>query len=211
MSSAEKFWDKSAEKDSKSKISDLDNYQKKLDETQSLLEPHMRVLEFGCGTGSTAITHAPYVKHIDAIDISNNMLEIARDKARAAGVDNVVFTHSNLSEFNVADASVDVVLGLSILHLLPDHVATLRKVERVLKPGGYFISSTACLGNSVLRFIKLIAPVAKKLGLMPDFFVFTENELAAEISDAGFEIEQRWHHGNGGMKVFIIARKSALE
>lgn len=209
MSSAEKFWDKSADKYSKSKISDLESYQKKLDETQRLLEPHMHVLEFGCGTGSTAITHAPYVKHIDAIDISNNMLEIGRDKARAAGVDNIVFTHSSLSEFNAAEASVDVVLGLSILHLLPDRDATLKEVKRVLKPGGYFVSSTACLGNSVLRFIKLIAPVVKKLGLMPDFFVITESELATEISDAGFEIQQQWHHG--GMKVFIIARKSVSE
>jgi len=208
MSNAEKFWDKSAEKYSKSKISDLANYQKKLKDTQSLFEPHMRVLEFGCGTGSTAITHAPFVKHIDAIDISGNMLEIGRSKARAAGIDNIVFTHGNLLDFNAAESSVDIVLGLSILHLLPDLDATLKEVERILKPGGYFVSSTVCLGNSPLRFIKLIAPLAKKLGLMPDFFVFTENELVSEIAGAGFDIEQQWHHGSGAVKVFIVARNT---
>ncbi len=210
MSGAEKFWDKSAEKYSKSKISDPVSYQKKLAETQRLFRPSMRVLEFGCGTASTAIAHAPFVKHIDAIDIAENMLAIGRDKARSAGIDNITFTHGSLSDFNAANSSVDVVLGMSVLQLLPDRESTLIEVERILKPGGYFVSSTACLGNSLLRFIKLIAPIAKILGLMPEFFVLTEKELADEIAGAGFEIQQQWHHGSGGMTVFIIARKIAL-
>lgn len=208
MSGAQKFWDKAAEKYSKSKISDPASYQRKLNETQGLLKPTMRVLEFGCGTASTAIVHAPFVSHIDAIDISENMLEIGRGKARAAGIDNITFTRGSLVEFNAADSSVDIILGMSVLHLLPDRESTLVEVERILKPGGYFVSSTACLGNSPLRFIKLIAPVAKLLGLMPDFFVLAENELAAEIASMGFDIEQQWHHGSGGMTVFIIARKA---
>jgi len=207
MSDSEKFWDKSAEKYSKSKISDLESYEKKLAETQSLLNPHMRILEFGCGTGSTAIAHAPFVEHIDAIDISDNMLEIGRGKARDAGVENITFTRGTLTEFNAEDASVDAVLGLSILHLLPDRETTLNEVHRILKPGGYFINSAVCLGDSLLRFIKLISPMAKALGLMPDFFVFTEDELATEITNSGFEIERQWNHDGGGVKVFIIARK----
>ncbi len=51
----------------------------------------MEVLEFGCGTGTTAITHAPYVKHIRAIDISSNMIEIAQRKADAKNIKNVTF------------------------------------------------------------------------------------------------------------------------
>jgi len=207
MSDSEKFWNKSAEKYSKSKITDIASYQKKLAETQSLLKPQMRILEFGCGTGSTAIAHAPYVEHIDAIDISENMLEIGRGKARDAGVDNISFTRGTLSEYNAEDSSVNVVLALSILHLLPDRESTINEVERILKPGGYFISSTVCLGDSLLRYIKLIAPMAKALELMPDFFVITENELATEITSSNFEIERKWHHDGGGKKVFIIARK----
>ncbi len=210
MSDAEKFWDKSAEKYSKSKISDLASYEKKLAETQSLFEPHMRVLEFGCGTGSTAIEHAPHVKHIDAIDISENMLEIGREKARVAGINNIAFTRNTLSEFKAAESSFDVVLGLSILHLLPNRDAVLKEVSRVLRPGGYFVSSTVCLGSSPLRFIKLIAPMAKILGIMPEFHVFTKNELVSEIADAGFKIERQWHHDSGGLKVFIIAQKIEL-
>ena len=81
MEYSAKFWEKIADQYSKESIADEAAYQKKLQVTQEYLKPHMEVLEFGCGTGSTAIIHAPYVKHIRAIDFSSNMIEIARRKA----------------------------------------------------------------------------------------------------------------------------------
>lgn len=167
----------------------------------------MRIMEFGCGTGTTAIHHAPHVQHIDAIDISENMLEIARGKARGAGIDNITFTRGTLAEFNAEDASFDAVLGLSVIHLLPDRKAVIAEVARILKPGGIFVSSTVCLGHSYLRFIKLVAPLGKMLGLMPDVFVLTEAELTSEVTRAGFKIERQWHHGKSFLVVFMVARK----
>ena len=81
MHHSAKFWDKIAERYSKQPIADEAAYQKKLKVTQEYFQPDLEVLEFGCGTGSTAIIHAPYVKHIRAIDISSNMIDIAQDKA----------------------------------------------------------------------------------------------------------------------------------
>ena len=167
----------------------------------------MNILEFGCGTGTSAICHAPYVQHIDAIDISENMLEIARTKAREASIDNISFHKGTLTEFNAGPASLDAVLGLSVIHLLPDRANVLAEAARILKPGGIFVSSTACLGSSYLRFIKLLAPLGKLIGLMPDVFVLTEKELVAEIENAGFEINIQWHHGLHNMSVFIVARR----
>lgn len=60
------------------------------------------------------------------------------------------------------------------------------------------------LGNSPFRFIKYAAPLAKKLNLMPDVFIFTEERLATQIKTAGFKIESQWSHG---MTVFIIGKK----
>ena len=211
MTKSDKFWDKTAERYAKSPISDEETYQNKLAETQSFLGPGMRIAEFGCGTGTTAIQHAPHVQHIDAIDISENMLEIGRGKARAAGVDNITFTLGTLIEFNAEDASMDAVLGLNVIHLLPDRQAVFAEVARILKPGGVFVSSTACLGHSLLRFIKLVAPLGKMMGLMPDVYIMTEAELANEITRAGFKIERQWHHGKGGIAVFMIARKESPE
>lgn len=207
MSDSQKFWDKMAARYEKSSVSDEAAYQRKLAETQSFFRSNMRVAEFGCGTGTTAIHHAPQVQHIDAIDISQNMIEIGREKARNAGVDNITFTRGTLAEFNAEDASFDAVLGLSVIHLLPDRDDVIAEVVRILKPGGIFVSSTACLGDSYIRLIKLVAPLGKMLGFMPDFFVLSQADLIAEITGAGFEIERQWQHGKTVDIVFIIARK----
>lgn len=207
MSKSDKFWDKMAERYAKSPVSDEETYKRKLAETQSFLRPNMRILEFGCGTGTTAVHHAPFVQHIDATDISEKMLDIGRGKAREAGVDNVTFTRGTLAEFNAEDASLDGVLSLNVIHLLPDRQAVFVEVARILKPGGIFVSSTVCLGHSFLRFIKLIAPLGKMLGLMPAVFILTEEELANEVTRAGFKIERQWHHGKSGIAVFMVARK----
>ena len=207
MPKSDKFWDKIATRYAKNPISDEETYQKKLAETRSFFRPNMRILELGCGTGTTAVCHAPHVQHIDAIDISENMLEIGRSNALEAGIENITFTRATLTEFNAEDASFDAVLGLNVIHLLPDWQAVITEVARILKPGGIFVSSTACLGHSYLRFVKLIAPLGKILGLMPDVFIFTEEELANEVTRAGFIIERQWHHGKGEISVFMIARK----
>ena len=208
MSKPERFWNKTAERYAKSPVSDEATYQRKLAETQSFFTPNMRIVEFGCGTGTTAVYHAPHVGHIDAIDISEKMLEIGRGKAAAAGIDNITFARGTLIEFSAEDASFDAVLGLNVIHLLPDRQAVIAEVARILKPGGIFVSSTVCLGHSYLRFIKLIVPLGKLLGLMPDVFVLTEAELVSEVTHAGFEIEQQWCHGKNGIAVFMIVRKA---
>ena len=207
MAESDKFWDKTAERYAKSPVSDEVTYQKKLAEAQSFFTPDMHILEFGCGTGTTAVHHAPHVQHIDAIDISENMLEIGRGKAREAGVENITFTRGTLTEFNADTDTLDAVLGLNVIHLLPDRKAVIAEVVRILKPGGIFVSSTVCLGHSYLRFIKLAVPLGKLLGLMPDVFVLTEAELASEVTNAGFVIERQWHHGKNGIAVFMVARK----
>ena len=207
MAESDRFWDKTAERYAKSPVSDEASYQKKLAETQSFFTPNMRILEFGCGTGTTAVQHAPHVQHIDAIDISENMLEIGRGKATEAGVENITFTRGTLTEFNADTATLDAVLALNVIHLLPDRQAVIAEVERILKPGGVFVSSTVCVGHSYLRFIKLVVPLGKLLGLMPDLFVLSEAELATEFTNAGFVIERQWHHGKKGIGVFMVARK----
>lgn len=167
----------------------------------------MQVLEFGCGTGSTAIKHAPYVKHINAIDISEKMLEIGQSRSKEARINNITFCQGTLEGFAANTESQDAVLGLNVIHLIPDRKSVLEEVARILKPAGIFVSSTGCLGNSYLRFIKFLVPLGKRLGLMPDIFILSEEELAEEIKTAGFEIETLWHHGVDNVDVFIIARK----
>ena len=207
MNPSAKFWDKIARRYSKQPVADEAAYQEKLRVTRTYFRPDTEVLEFGCGTGSTAINHSPYVRHIRAIDISSNMIEIAQEKTDEGNVSNVTFEQSTIEGVSVPDASLDVVLGLSILHLLEDKEGAIAKVHRMLKPGGVFVTSTTCLGDS-MNFFKLIAPVGKLIGLMPLLRVFTTGELLASLTDAGFEIDHQWQPGKG-TAVFIVAKKAS--
>lgn len=202
-----KFWNKIAERYSRKPIVDEVAYQKKLAKTRDYFQPDMEVLELGCGTGSTAIVHAPYVKHIRAIDISSKMIEIARGKARACNIDNIAFEIMSIEELSVADRTVDMVLAFSILHLVERKESVIARIYSMLKPGGLFVSSTTCLGDT-MKFFTIVAPVGKFFGVMPLVKVFTVKELKNAIVDAGFEIDHQWQPGRG-KAVFIVAKKIA--
>jgi ubiquinone/menaquinone biosynthesis C-methylase UbiE len=206
MDRSAKFWDRIAQRYSKRPVPDEDAYRKKLEVTREYLRPDMNVLELGCGTGSTAIAHASCVKHIRAIDISAKMLEIARHRADAEKLENITFEQFAVDEFTAADQSFDAVLGLSILHLLDDWEGVIARVHRMLKPGGIFVTSTACIGDS-MKWFGFVAPIGKFLRLMPVVKVFTAKELEDAISEAGFEIDYEWQPGNN-KAVFIVAKKT---
>ena len=211
MSQSSRFWDRTAERYSKSPIADEAAYQKKLQVSREYLRPDMAVLEFGCGTGSTAILHAPYVKQIRAIDFSSKMIEIARSKAEAQNVENVTFEQSTIEDLCVADRSLDAVLGLNVLHLLENKEEAIAKVHRMLKPGGVFITSTVCLGDSAMKVFKVIGPIGKLFGLMPTVKVFTAKALERSLTDAGFGIDYQWRPGSGKSvfkSVFVVAKKA---
>ncbi len=205
---AAKFWDWIAKRYARTPIADEASYQKKLRVTQEYLRPGMEVLEFGCGTGSTAIVHAPHVKHIHAIDISSRMIEIARSKADASQAANVTFDQSTLDDFDVPDQRFGAVLGLNILHLLKDRDAAIAKVYRLLAPGGVFISSTACLGDW-MKWFRFFAPIGKLSGSLPQVKVFTSKQLTVSLVNAGFEIDYSWQPPARSQAVFIVARKPA--
>ena len=202
-----RFWDRIANRYSKQQIGDEAAYRKKLEMTRGVLRPDMNMLEFGCGTGSTAIEHAPHVAQIRAIDISAKMIEIARGKAEAAGVTNIAFEQAAIDDLDVADGAFDVVLGMSILHLVADRPAVLARVHRMLKPGGVFVSSTACLADGMAWF-RPLAALGSALGLLPKVAFFRKPDLEAGLAAAGFEIEQSWQPGKG-KAVFLVARKAA--
>lgn len=205
MTDTARFWDKIAVRYSKKPVSDEAAYQKKLAVTREHFGPETSVLEFGCGTGSTAILHAPHVQHILATDISPKMIEIAKEKARAENVENVRFDVASIETLDAPDASFDVVLGLSILHLLEDMDAAIEKVFRLLKPGGVFISSTVCMADR-MKWFRFVVPFGRALGLMPYVNIISKAELEQSLISAGLSIEYNWHP-DGGLVAFIVARK----
>ena len=205
MPDESRFWDRIAKRYARRPVPDEAVYQEKLRLTRALFGPESQVLELGCGTRSTAIAHAPHVGHILATDISAGMLEIARSKAAAAGVANLSFEQASVESLAPRPEHYDVVLAHSLLHLVEDKEAAIAKIHRLLKPGGHFVSSTACIGDK-MHWFKLIAPLGRLVGLFPLVKVFKRCELIASIEAAGFEIERDWLPEKS-QAVFVVARK----
>mmetsp|Transcript_15328 Transcript_15328/g.31157 ORF Transcript_15328/g.31157 Transcript_15328/m.31157 type:complete len:273 (+) Transcript_15328:48-866(+) len=210
-----KLWNRFAQSYAKSPIADQVSYETKLAMTRKYLTTSTtRVLEFGCGTGGTALLHAPYVKQYDAIDISSRMIDTARAKQTSSTTDtsHVHFRVQGLHSLPVPtkDSSLlyNVVLGLSILHLMPHRVQAIRKVHQLLKPGGMFISSTPCIGDmpGVSLLVKFLGPPLAWLGVIPHVHVFTKATLRRDLEQNGFAIQEEFHPGQG-KGVFLIAKK----
>lgn len=208
MTSPSIFWDRIAARYAKAPIADEAAYRQKLAITRDYLRPEMDVLEFGCGTGSTALLHAPHVKHILATDISARMIAIAREKAAAQQVKNVTFEQTDLDALDGQGRAFDAVLGLNILHLVPDRDAAIRKVHGLLKPGGAFITSTACLNDTALWPLQFVAPLGRLLTLLPLVRFFSVQELERSLTAAGFRIDHRWLPSRN-KALFIVATKAA--
>lgn len=211
------FWDRVAPGYSRQPVSDPDSYARKLAATQALMRPDMTVLELGCGTGSTALAHAPHVARVDATDLSGEMISIAREKAEAEGVENVRFWQSSVEDLAMQnsagtgipamadDNGYDMVLALNLLHLVPDRAAALATIHRLLKPGGIFVSSTVCLADR-MWFLRPVIPVMQWLGKAPYVSFVAEHEVLREMAQAGFEAREHWTHGRAN-SLFLIARR----
>jgi ubiquinone/menaquinone biosynthesis C-methylase UbiE len=129
-----RFWDRTARRYAADPIEDQDGYVPTVDRTRHYLLGTDTVLELGCGTGTTALKLAPHVSHMVAIDLSGEMIAIAREKAAAQAC---------RTEFAVAtpelapwpDGSFDAVLAFNVWHLVADRTSALAHVHRVLKLG----------------------------------------------------------------------------
>lgn len=199
------FWDGLAARYARQPISDEAAYQKKLAITRQYLHAGAEVLEFGCGTGSTALLHAPFVSHILATDASAKMIAIARQKAESAGVRNVTFQQAAIEGIAAAPATFDVVMALSVLHLLRDRRAAMAQAYAMLKPGGVFVTSTACLLDFFPLF-RFAAPLGRWVGLVPYVSCFSGKTLRDELRATGFEIIEDWQPERKAA-LFLILRK----
>lgn len=205
MTKAQNFWDKAADKYAKSPIGDEAAYRFKLEKTRAYFSPECQVLEFGCGTGSTALLHAPFVGNYLATDLSPRMLAIAREKAAAQKISNVTFQQSALSAIDPAKAQYDVVIGHSILHLLAEFQTAIAQAFQLTKPGGVFISGSTCI-KDLGWYLRPLLSVGQIIGKVPEVAVFTKAELEAAMLGAGFQLEFIWQPAPK-KAVFIVARR----
>jgi len=199
------FWDKAAPGYAARPIRDTQAYAHTLARTQSYLSKTDQMLELGCGTGGTALEHAPHVAQITATDISPAMIAIAEAKPQPEG--NITFVTATLEDGAMPKGPFDVVTGFNILHLLPDPAQSLRAIAGLVKPGGLFISKTPCLAGRY-SLLKPVIGAMRLVGKAPKVHFLSPARLETAIRAAGFEIIETGDFPKSPPSHFIVARRA---
>lgn len=207
MTDSSAFWDKIARKYAAQPIGNLPAYEATLDHTRSYLKPGDRVLEIGCGTGGTAIALAPSVAEYVATDISDEMVEIGREKCWDEAIQNLSFIRAAADRGALPEGPFDAVLAFNALHLLDDLDRGLSEIRDLLAPGGLLISKTVCLGGAFSPFRPLIATM-QLFRKAPHVLYLTADRLRDKIQAAGFEITDVQDFNNSAKRPYFVARKS---
>ncbi|MEN3330639.1 MAG: hypothetical protein V7641_4 [Blastocatellia bacterium] len=116
------------------------------------------VLDYGCGDGIHTLTLARRGARVQSLDISPELIQIARQRLRLNGIHGgVEFITGSAHEIPLPDESVDVVFGIAILHHL-DLALSAREVHRVLKPGGRAIFQEPVRNSRLIKTIRRLIP-----------------------------------------------------
>ena len=146
------------------------------------LGPGMSVLELGCGTGYFTRELARSGADIIAVDVSPELLEMARADCSAK---NVRYEIQNACALSYPDAAFHSVVGSSVLHHLEIKEA-VREIHRVLKPRGTIYFTEPNMLNPQIAIQKNVPWVKRKLGDSPDETAFFRWPLRRLLEQTGF-------------------------
>lgn len=133
--------------------------------------PGRRVLEVGVGTG-LALPHYDGTKRITGIDLSEDMLALARRRVARDGLAHVEsLMVADAEATGLAEASFDVAVAMFVASVVPHPRALLAEMKRVVRPGGtlLFVNHFVAEGGVRLAAERALAPLSRLLGWHPDF------------------------------------------
>ena len=148
----------------------------------SHLHQAQSVLELGCGTGYFTRELAVTGAQISAIDISPELLEVAKQECSS---ENVRFEIQNAYAMTFPDETFDSVVGSGVLHHL-EIEAALKEIQRVLKPGGSIYFTEPNMMNPQIAVQKNVPAIKKLLGDSPDETAFFRWSLRRRLERTGF-------------------------
>lgn len=160
------------------------------------LKPGDRVLDLGSGGGLDVLLSARRVAPDGVaygLDMTPQMLELARRNQQQAGVRNAVFLQGTIEQIPMQDESVDVVISNCVINLAADKDAVLREAFRVLKPGGRFAVSDIVLTRALTD--DLAGVVALWTGCVAGALVdadYLQKLTAAGFAEAEVDVTRRY-------------------
>ena len=206
MKNPEKFWDRISKNYDNSSKKGSGKPSKPLLATKPYLSTNGTLLDFGCATGKNALELSEFVKNIQGIDISEKMIEIARKKANEQNIENITFTKTDIFDSQLVTNSFDTIISFNVLHLLENLDLVIHRIYELLKPSGFFITNTPCLGekNNILRALILIG---SKLNLIPEVKMLKGSDLVTLLVKNNFEVLENRKLIVSDTNNYIVAKK----
>jgi 2-polyprenyl-3-methyl-5-hydroxy-6-metoxy-1,4-benzoquinol methylase len=194
------------------RMGELDDFDELHAWTREKMRRYLRaedvVLDFGCGGGVAACAIAGDVAAVQGIDTSAGMVALARRRAEERAIHNVEFIRATLFDERLEAGSFDVVLALGVLHFFDEPALAVRRVHELLRPGGRFVSNTACMGERGRSVVSLVVRLLVSAGVLPRMRFLTVAELESTLSGEGFRIaESDTFYENSQPLRFIAAQK----
>jgi 2-polyprenyl-3-methyl-5-hydroxy-6-metoxy-1,4-benzoquinol methylase len=206
---AEKFWDRTAIYYDKEEKKDELAYLNFIEKAREYLKDNDIVLDFGCGTGLVCNEIADNVKMIYAIDISSEMIEIAKNKAHGLKIRNINYVYTTIFDERFKRDSLDVIIVFNVLHLLEDSQKVIQRINELLKPEGFIISATPCMGERPL--LNSLFSIGSKIGITPEIKSFKISELEHFFIKEKFEIIETDCLRQNSPQYLLIAKKFKSE
>ena len=205
-SAPEKFWNLIAARYAASPISDIHAYDRKIKKLKTYLSPDDELLDIGCGTGTQCDDLSSSVNHVIGIDISQKLLAIAEQRKVEREIDNVEFINTTIFDERFNPASFDMVMAFYVLHFYEDIDKVFRRIHRLLKPGGLFVSETACMAEKDVITGKVVR-VAGTLGFLPLINLLSTQQLEYGLHLAGFSVIDKTKYSESNAEYTLIAKK----
>mgnify|MGYP003993220639 FL=1 len=212
MNKSENFWDKASKNYDKTEERFEYIHKKARVNTKKHLKGSHIVLDYGCGTGTASYVLAGQVKEIHGIDISSEMIRIAKEKSAVNSAENLSFEKADIFEEKFHNESFDVILAFNMLHTVPNPQNITHRINDLLKPDGLFISITPCLGQKMSFLVNLqiqLVRILCKFGVIPiPIRRIKSSDIDDLLAKGEFETIESEEIFKGASSYFIAAKKS---
>lgn len=170
----------------------------------SQLPTNKKILEIGCGNGIGTLLIDEYFQPSDLIatEYDESLVEITKNKITKP---NILVEQADATKFRFNNNGFDAVVGLSVIHHIPNWEEALDELHRIIKPNGLLIIKEL----SIDTFSTFFGKISRKFVEHPYEDMFTEKEFIDYLTQKGFIIEVLMPHSMLGFlsDFYLVARK----